>query len=54
MVLIYKVLEQGGFAWPKVQDGTMRLSRAQLEALFDGLDWRRVMAQRVPPPTASG
>lgn len=34
MVLIYKVLEQGNFAWPKVQDGTVRLSRAQFEALF--------------------
>jgi transposase len=29
MVLIYKVLEQGSFAWPKIQDGVMRLSRAQ-------------------------
>lgn len=47
MVLIYKILEHGNFAWPKVQDGTMRLSRAQYEALFEGLDWRRVMAQRV-------
>ncbi|MDW9776506.1 IS66 family insertion sequence element accessory protein TnpB [Sinorhizobium meliloti] len=47
IVLIYKVLEQGSFAWLKVQDGTMRLSRAQYEALFEGLDWRRVMAQRV-------
>ena len=54
MVLIYKVLEQGSFAWPKVQDGTMRLSRAQFEALFEGLDWRRVVAQRVRPPTAAG
>ncbi len=35
MVLTYKVLEQGGFAWPKIQDGVMRLSRAQAEALFD-------------------
>ncbi|WP_413990675.1 IS66 family insertion sequence element accessory protein TnpB [Labrys okinawensis] len=42
------------FAWPKVQDGTMRLSRAQYEALFEGLDWRRVMAQRVTAPTAAG
>lgn len=54
MVLIYKILEQGGFAWPKVQDEMMRLSRAQFEALFEGLDWRRVMAQRVAPPTAAG
>ena len=54
MVLTYKVLEQGSFAWPKVQDGTMRLSRAQFEALFEDLDWRRMVAQRVPPPTAAG
>ena len=44
MVLVYKVLEEGTFAWPKVQDGVMRLSRAQCEALVEGLDWRRVMA----------
>lgn len=54
MVLVYKVLEKGSFAWPKVQDGVMRLSRAQFEALFEGLDWRRVMAQRVLAPTAAG
>jgi transposase len=54
MVMIYKVLESGKFAWPKVQDGTMRLSRGQYEALFEGLDWRRVMAQRVTAPTAAG
>ena len=36
MVLIYKVLEQGSFAWPKVQDGVVRVSRAQAEALFEG------------------
>ena len=54
MVLTYKILEQGSFAWHKVQDGTMRLSRGQFEALFEGLDWRRVVAQRVAPPTAAG
>ena len=54
MVMIYKVLEQGSFAWPRVQDGTMRVSWAQFEALFEGLDWRRVMAQRVLAPTAAG
>mgnify|MGYP001025857144 FL=1 len=54
LVLTYKVLEQGSFAWPKVQDGVMRVSRAQAEALFEGLDWRRVVAQRVRAPTAAG
>jgi transposase len=33
IVMIYKRLEQGGFAWPKVGDGVMRLSRVQFEAL---------------------
>ena len=41
MVLYYKRLEHGKFAWPKVQDGMMRLAKAQ----FEGLDWRRVMAR---------
>lgn len=54
MVLTYKVLEHGSFAWPKVQDGVMRLSRAQAEALFEGLDWRRTVARRVAAPTAAG
>ncbi|RWR29197.1 transposase [Sinirhodobacter populi] len=38
MVLIVKVPEEVSFAWPKVQDGVMRVSRAQAEALFEGLD----------------
>jgi len=54
LVLIYKRLEQGSFAWPKIQDGVMRLSRAQYEALFEGLEWRRVVARRVVPPAAAG
>lgn len=53
LVLIYKRLESGSFVWPKVQDGAMRLSRAQVEALFDGLDWRGMMAQRIAPPAAA-
>ncbi|TWH02354.1 transposase [Ochrobactrum sp. J50] len=54
LVLTYKILENGSFAWPRVQDGTMRLFRAQFEALFEGLDWRRVVAQRVTLPSAAG
>jgi transposase len=53
MVLVYKRLETGRFAWPAVHDGVMRLSRAQFEALFDGLDWRRVVARRTTRPTAA-
>jgi len=53
LVLIYKRLEQGKFAWPAVHDGIMRLSKAQFEALFEGLDWRRVYGRRVRRPTAT-
>lgn len=54
LVLVYKRLEDGKFAWPAVRDGVMRLSRAQFEALFDGLDWRRVYGpRRVRPPAAA-
>ena len=54
VVLVSKRLEQGQFRWPKVQDGVMRLSAAQLQALLEGLDWRRVHApRRTPAPTAA-
>jgi transposase len=37
VVLVSKRLEQGQFRWPKVQDGVMRLSAAQLAYLLEGL-----------------
>jgi transposase len=53
LVLIYKRLESGQFAWPQISDGVMRLSRAQFEALFEGLDWKRVTAPSVRVPSAA-
>ncbi|WP_366658598.1 IS66 family insertion sequence element accessory protein TnpB [Fodinicurvata sp. EGI_FJ10296] len=53
LVLIYKRLEQGGFTWPTVRDGVMRVSKAQFEALFEGLDWRRVTPPRGRRPAAA-
>ena len=53
LVLTYKRLEQGRFAWPRIEDGVMRLSKAQFEALFEGLDWRRVRARTVARPLAA-
>ncbi|MER9965022.1 IS66 family insertion sequence element accessory protein TnpB [Mesorhizobium sp. M0045] len=44
--LYAKRLEDGEFRWPKVQDGVMRLTAAQLSALLEGLDWRRVHEAR--------
>ncbi len=51
--LFAKRLEDGDFRWPKVQDGVLRLTAAQLAALLEGLDWRRVHeARHVAAPAA--
>lgn len=42
LVLIYKRIEGNGFVWPKLSEGTISMTKAQFEALFEGLDWRRV------------
>jgi transposase len=36
--LFAKRLEGGRFRWPRIEDGVMRLSAAQLSALVEGLD----------------
>ena len=46
LCLFAKRLEDGIFRWPKIEDGVMRLSAAQLSALLEGLDWRRVHEAR--------
>jgi len=53
LCLMTKRLEDGKFRWPKVEDGVMRLSPAQLSALLEGLDWARVHTRRVARPTAT-
>ncbi len=54
LVLIWKQLQQGGFRWPPVVDGAMRLSAVEFAALFDGLDWTRVQSmRRIPTPTVA-
>lgn len=40
--LFAKKLEDGKFQWPAVTDGVVRLTSAELQALLEGLDWRRV------------
>ena len=44
--LFAKRLEDGKFRWPAVWDGVIRLTAAQLSALLEGLDWRRVHEAR--------
>jgi transposase len=54
MVLVHKRLEAGKFVWPQVQDGVMRISPAQMAALFEGVDWRLVRPERARRPLAAG
>jgi len=44
--LFAKRLEEGQFRWPKVEDGLVRLTSTELQALLEGLDWTRVHAPR--------
>ena len=54
LVLVYKRLEaRGGFSWPRVQEGVARISRAQFEALFDGLEWQRLAVKQAVQPEAA-
>src|SRR5256885_15969905 len=55
VVLVAKRLEDGKFRWPAIRDGVMRLSAAQLQALLEGLDWRRgPEARRAAAPAPGG
>jgi transposase len=53
LVLVWKRLEHSAFRWPPITDGVMRLSPAQMAALFDGMDWSRLQARDVARPTAT-
>ena len=53
LVLVAKRLEKNSFRWPRIDDGVMRLTSAQLSALLEGLDWTRVRAVRVQAPQAT-
>lgn len=46
LVLYANRLEQGGFRWPQITDGLMRLSAVQLGALIAGMEWTRVLSPR--------
>lgn len=53
LVLVYKRLEQGQFRSPRVEDGVMRLSPAQLSVLIEVLNWWHVHARPDARPTAA-
>ena len=51
--LMTKRLESGQFRWPPIEDGTMRLTPAQLAALLEGLEWGRIEPRDVIRPSAT-
>jgi transposase len=52
MILATKWLEEGGFAWPPVKEGTMCVTPTQLAMLIEGLsEWSRVVPKVVRRPT---
>ncbi|MCP4318195.1 MAG: IS66 family insertion sequence element accessory protein TnpB [Hyphomicrobiales bacterium] len=53
LVMTFKRLEDHVFTWPAIRDGVMKLNNAQFEALFAGLDWRKVRAITARPPAAT-
>ena len=53
LVMAYRRLEDTTFTWPAIRDGVIALNHAQFEALFAGLDWRKVKALDVRPPAAA-
>lgn len=54
LCLFAKRLDEGGFHWPKIENGVIRLSSAQLMALIDGMDWTRVKMAPARRPTSMG
>ena len=52
LVMVYKRLEEHTFTWPAIKDGVMNLCHAQFEALFLGLDRRRVRSVKARAPVA--
>jgi transposase len=48
LCLLLKRLERGRFVWPKAENGTVALTRAQLSMLLEGIDWRRPTRTAAP------
>jgi transposase len=52
--LYSKRLEKNQFVWPKIGPARVQLNHAQLLALVDGMDWKRVRSAAVKRPEFVG
>lgn len=48
-----KRLESSQFCWPKIDDGVIPLTSAQLTTLLEGLEWRNMQHREVIRPSAT-
>jgi transposase len=54
LCLFAKRLEKAQFCWPRIGHSRVQLNQAQLLALVDGLDWKRVRPVLVKRPQSAG
>lgn len=52
--LYAKRLEKAKFCWPRICDARVQMNMAQLFALVDGLDWKKVHPIEVKRPESVG
>ena len=53
IIMSYKRMETGSFVWPRPGDAVMALTKLQFQALFAGLDWRRIEVPKTCLPRAA-
>lgn len=52
LALYYKRLESGVFVWPRLTThGVFHMNLVQLNALLEGMDWRRLIERETKTPT---
>ena len=54
LCLYAKRLEKAQFCWPRIGHHRVQLNQAQLLALVDGLDWKKVRPVMVNRPQSAG
>jgi transposase len=54
LCLFAKRLEKAQFCWPRLGNARVQLNAAQLLALVDGLDWKKVRPVEVKRPQSVG
>ncbi|MFK4826206.1 IS66 family insertion sequence element accessory protein TnpB [Paenochrobactrum sp. BZR 588] len=49
-----KTLENCGFCWPGLSTARIRLNHSQLMALLAGMDWKKILPNKIKRPVLTG